>query len=301
MPTQMDVQKRVFLSATYEDQVDCIEEIISKLNENGINVIQFTRGGFPDGRIGVHPHDVCLENVENTPNYIIIVGYKAGADYEGVKPDYCGLTVTHAEFRTAYEASVKDDNRRSFFFVRQKIVDTYSTWKSLNSNGKEAGKWPAEQKVYRLLKDFENKNIYRVSFTDSLNLKEHIVDTLQHLAPESIDASDEIINIDTIASYIRTNYPERPPTPQQDLIIVTLELGRYGCQTISELDTKLKQAKRAFAELDKEFRQHEIKGIHGGGVIRNSLWILDDKYYEKKITGFIAEQLIDRKRFREFI
>ena len=195
MPTQMNIQKRVFLSATYEDQVDCIEEIRSKLNENEINVIHFRRGGFPDGRIGVHPQDVCLENVENTPNYIIIVDRKAGADYEGVKPDYHGLTVTHAEFRTAYEASLKDENRRSFFFVRQIIVDTYSTWKSLNSHGKEEGTWPAEKKVYRLLEDFENKNLWRISFTDSLDLKEHIEDGIQHLAPESIDESEFMVGV----------------------------------------------------------------------------------------------------------
>ena len=293
--------KRVFISGTYEDQIDLIEEIRSKLEGEGIAVVHFKSPEFYNGKVLVHPHDLCLQHVENTANYLLIVGQKAGEDYHGEDTTYQGLTVTHAEFRTALKTFDKDDSRSLFVFVRQRIMDSYYIWNSLSNSQRVGGSWPAEPKVYSLLDEIEQNKRWRQTFRNSRHMKELVESAMNHFVTESSLTIDEKINIDTISSYIRDKFPDKPPTPPEDLMIVTLELGRYGCHTISELDTKLKQVERAFAELDKEFRLNGIKGIHGGGVIRNSLWILDDQYYEKRITEFIAEQLIDRKRFREFI
>ena len=255
-------------------------------------------GKFYNGVIGVHPHDVCLKNVKDTPNYLLIVNLKAGAEYEGENKAYHGLTVTHAEFRTALHASANDKNRRLYAFIRQKVLDSYSIWKSLSETDRCKGSWPAESKVYLLIKEIERSGIWWIAFRDSLHLKEHIEGILPNF---TITTKEEIINLDTLSSFIRAKYPDRPPIPEQDLYIITLELGRYGCQTISDLDNKLKMTEKAFSELDKEFIRNGIKGIHGGGVIRNSLWILDDSYYEKRIVGFTGEDIIDRKQFRHLI
>lgn len=298
MQTQIKLGKRIFLSGTYEDQVDCIEEIKSKLGEQGVSVVHFKEGGFPNGIPGVHPHDLCLKNVEDTQNYLLIVGEKAGSEYEGEKKDYHGLTVTHAEFRTALAASTNDDHRRLFLFIRQKVLDTYSAWKSLSEKARNEGSWPAEPKVYSLIEDIDQNKQWRISFRDSRHLKELIKGILPKII---LKAQEEIINLDTLSSYIREKYPDRPPIPAEDLYIVTLELGRYGCNTISQLENRLKMAEKALLELDKEFIKHGKKGIHGGGAIRNSLWMLDDVFYEKRIVGFTCENEIDRKRFRHLI
>ena len=96
--------KRVFLSATYEDQMDLIEEIKMKLAQLGINVIHFKEPNFYNGRTGIHAHDICIEKVESTPNYLLIVNYRAGSDYLGNNSEYKELSLTHAEFQAAYNS-----------------------------------------------------------------------------------------------------------------------------------------------------------------------------------------------------
>ena len=121
--------KNIFLSATYKDQRDCIEEVKSKLAELGVKAHHFKEGLFYDGRINVHSHDRCLELVKDIPNYILIVSFKAGSLYEGENSAYDGLTVTHSEFRTACEACT--DDRRIYTFVRKEVWDLYKAYKDI--------------------------------------------------------------------------------------------------------------------------------------------------------------------------
>lgn len=170
--------KKVFLSATYEDQVDCIEEIKSKLAERRIKVHHFKQGDFHDGRLEVHPHDFCIEKVKKIPNYLLIVSFMAGANHEGNNDHFRELTVTHAEFKAAYDAY--NENRRLFCFIRRKVSDSYNFWKTCSKRNKVEEFWPAEQKVYRLLEDMEMKKVWKDTFEHSLELKELIDAKLQH-------------------------------------------------------------------------------------------------------------------------
>ena len=74
--------KEIFLSATYKDQKDCIEEVKSKLAELGAKAHHFKEGPFFDGRIDIHSHDRCLDLVKKIPNYMLIVSFKAGSLYK---------------------------------------------------------------------------------------------------------------------------------------------------------------------------------------------------------------------------
>jgi len=111
----------LFLSATYNDQKDCVEEVKSKLAEFGVSTCHFKEGEFYNGRIDIHSHDRCIELVEQIPNYLLIVSYRAGSFYEGINKNYSGLTVTHSEFKAALNATQKDSNRRLYPFVRKDV------------------------------------------------------------------------------------------------------------------------------------------------------------------------------------
>lgn len=163
--------KKVFLSATYMDQKDCIEEVKSKLAEMGIEAHHFKEGDFYNGRIDVHSHDRCLQLVKKIPNYLLIVGFKAGDFYKGKNKNYHGLTITHAEFKAAVKAY--NSKRRLFKFVRKEVWDFYQISKDLIKEGKEPRFWKIDRNLFPLLKDVEN-----ISFTDffdtSIDLKKSI-------------------------------------------------------------------------------------------------------------------------------
>src|SRR3972149_1390980 len=164
--------KRVFLSATYEDQMDLIEEIKSKLAELEIKVIHFKEPDFFNGKTGVHSHDICIEKVRETPNYLLIVNYRAGIDYEGSISDYHGLSLTHAEFRSALESTSK--NRKMYCFVRRKVMEFFEIWKHLPNKHNIDSSWTVEPKVLQLLEDMETKGIWIDFFQHSLELKKFL-------------------------------------------------------------------------------------------------------------------------------
>lgn len=161
--------KRVFLSATYEDLMDLIEEIKSKLAELGVDVIHFKEPDFYDGRTGIHKDDICIEKAESAPNYLLIVNYRAGCEYAGNNPMYKELSLTHAEFQAAYSSI--SENKKMYCFVRKKVMDFYSIWKELPDTSKDRSSLPVEPKVFKLIDDMQHKGVWIDSFQDSIELK----------------------------------------------------------------------------------------------------------------------------------
>lgn len=172
------MEKRLFISATYKDQRDCIEEVKSKLAELGIKTYHFKEGDFYDGRIDVHSHDRCIELVEETPNYILIASLKAGDSYAGKNEDYRDLTVTHAEFKAALKAY--NSNRRLFPFVRKEVWDFYNTWKIQVKQGKEPISWEIDKNLFPLLEDIENNITWTDTFDTSIDLKQLITQKVNY-------------------------------------------------------------------------------------------------------------------------
>jgi hypothetical protein len=111
---------------------------------------------------------------------MLIISYRAGNDYKGANTNSNGLTVTHAEFRAAYDDyNRKKPDKKLFCFVRKKVADSYEIWRK-QPDPKNSDGWPAEEKVYRLLEDIEKKQIWREPFEHSLQLKEHIKSIMHH-------------------------------------------------------------------------------------------------------------------------
>lgn len=162
--------KRVFISATYEDQIDLIEEIKSKLAELGVETIHFKNYGFYNGRSEIHAHDICIEKVESTSNYLLIVNYRAGMDYTGNNPAYRDLSLTHAEFQSAHGAI--NENRKMYCFVRKKVMDFYNIWKDLPEKNSSSSCLPVEHKAFQLIDDMQSKGVWIESFNHSLELKD---------------------------------------------------------------------------------------------------------------------------------
>ena len=80
-----------------------------------------------------------------------------------------------------------------------------------------------------------------------------------------------------------------------------MELVRYGVNNIAEVDKVLNGTEKAFSALEEALQKYDITGIHGVEVIRNSFWILDDRYYEARVVRFLGEEKVDRLKFRHLI
>lgn len=171
----------LFLSATYNDQKDCVEEVKSKLAELGVSTYHFKEGEFYNGRIDIHSHDRCIELVEQTPNYLLIVSYRAGSFYEGINKDYSDLTVTHSEFKAALNATINDSSRRLYPFVRKEVWQFFSHWKDLVIEEKYPDNWEIDRNLFPLLHDLETLS-WTDTFDTSLDLKEMISKKVNYFA-----------------------------------------------------------------------------------------------------------------------
>lgn len=109
------------------------------------------------------------------------------------------------------------------------------------------------------------------------------------------------INYDTLYEYLRKKYPETDPGPPQHLSILLTELHRSDYKKLSDLDIKINKTKKALEEVEKKLSEGRPVILHGVGKVRNSLSIIDDIYYENRITAIAKEKAIDRKNFRHFI
>jgi hypothetical protein len=172
---------KLFLSATYSDQKDCVEEVKSKLAELGVSTCHFKEGEFYNGRIDIHSHDRCIELVEQIPNYLLIVSYRAGAFYEGVNKNFNGLTVTHSEFKAALNATRIDTNRRLYPFVRKEVWHFFNIWKDLVIKEQYPDIWEIDRNLFPLLRDLETLS-WTDTFDTSLDLKEMISKKVPYLA-----------------------------------------------------------------------------------------------------------------------
>lgn len=168
----MNDQKKVFLSATYEDSVDLIETIKSKLAECGFKVIHFKNYDFHNGDVTKHIHDVCIDKAKNAPCYLLIIDRKQGEHYAGNNTNYEGLTVTHAEFKAAC-APPNNKNKKIFIFVRKNVSLYFDLWKKTPSEQRANLQLRVDQGVFELLEDIKSQgNLWIDYFEHSRELEE---------------------------------------------------------------------------------------------------------------------------------
>lgn len=104
---------KIFLSSTCYDLVDIRAELEKFLTEKGHELLLSDRASFPV-EIGVHRHDVCINNVQNSDLFILIVDGRFGAPYYKDK----SLSITWAEFNEAVRTE-----KKIIPFVREDIFN----------------------------------------------------------------------------------------------------------------------------------------------------------------------------------
>lgn len=146
------VVREIFLSSTFRDISPYRDIAANVLAEERYKVIRSENLDFAKGS-GDHKHDICLRRVDETPNFLLVVSWRAGQEYEGKNSDYAGLTVTHAEAKRAFK---KNDGWHCF--ADFEVITIHNQWRQ-NKTLVGLKHDPVERKVFDLLDDiyFNNK------------------------------------------------------------------------------------------------------------------------------------------------
>ena len=113
----------VFLSSTFRDLSNFRKLASEILVKERYKVVRSEDLDFARGS-GAHKHDICLQRVDETPGFLLIIDWYAGQKYEGGSSDYIGLTITHAEAKRAFRKSVG-----WHCFANHEVITTYNLWK----------------------------------------------------------------------------------------------------------------------------------------------------------------------------
>ena len=150
----------VFLSSASWGLQELRNRITEYLEAKGIQVVRSESPGFY-GSTTENRHDVCLRRVRDTSNYLLIIDRRAGSAYRGRNGQYRGLTVTHAEAKTAIEGEKRWD-----CFVRHEVWTCYQIWK-YNHRGFWVRFDSIDREVFRLLDDIDRKEMLTCQLFDN--------------------------------------------------------------------------------------------------------------------------------------
>ncbi len=188
------LQRNIFIASTLRDELPHVRGEVARFLEQpgvGIRIIRSEMPGFSKGLTNRHKHDLCLDWVDETPKFILIVDKWAGRDFEGEDSkysEYLGSTITHAETRHALKKS-----HGFYWFVSASVIHAYNLW-SHEKNREIRGSvyWDIDIPVFELIADLKGRNICDpVVFTELIDLKPKVAAALglnvvesQQLAPE---------------------------------------------------------------------------------------------------------------------
>ena len=157
--------RRLFLCSTFFGLRDLREVITEFLRRQGVKVIRSEDADFAGGSVE-HKHDICLRRVQETSNFLLIIDGRAGKPYCGSRSEFQGLTITHAETRTALGKGLKSWN----CFIRQDVLTKYEVWVH-NKKRDDIEFEGVDKEVFRLLDEIETSGRWRQTFNGSDDLK----------------------------------------------------------------------------------------------------------------------------------
>lgn len=94
------------------------------------------------------------------------------------------------------------------------------------------------------------------------------------------------LNLDTLAAYLATKFPERQQSPSKDVSSLLSSLLKSGYTTIGEIDALVDRGAQAFGLFEQE-KALSVTGRQFGsvGVVRVTMYILDDRFVHEDLSS----------------
>jgi hypothetical protein len=163
---------KIFLSSTCYDLVDIRAELERFLKEKGHELLLSDRATFPV-EIGIHRHDVCINNVQNSDLFILIVDRRFGAPYYKDS----SLSITWAEFNEALRAG-----RKIIPFVREDIFNERQSYHHNRKKGNSFEPFFADTtRVFDLIDDIQKHEggFWIEQFKNSVEIKDRLENLIE--------------------------------------------------------------------------------------------------------------------------
>jgi Uncharacterized protein conserved in bacteria len=94
------------------------------------------------------------------------------------------------------------------------------------------------------------------------------------------------LNLDTLAAYLATKFPERQQSPSKDVSSLLSSLLKSGYTTIGEIDSLVDRGAPAFRLYEQE-KTLSVTGRQFGsvGVVRVTMYLLDDRFVHEDLSS----------------
>jgi hypothetical protein len=163
---------RIFLSSTCYDLVDIRAELEKFLRDKGHELLLSDRASFPV-EIGVHRHDVCINNVQQSDLFILIVDGRFGALYHKDK----SISITWAEFNEALRTG-----RKIIPFVRKVVFNERQSYHHNQKKGNPYAPYFADSnRVFDLVDEVQKHEggFWIEQFENSVEIKERLENLIE--------------------------------------------------------------------------------------------------------------------------
>ncbi|MHB1106147.1 MAG: DUF4062 domain-containing protein [Lutibacter sp.] len=163
---------KIFLSSTCYDLVDIRAELERFLTSKGHELLLSDRATFPV-ELGVHRHDVCINNVQLCDLFIIIVDGRFGAPYYKDK----NYSITWAEFNEAIRKE-----RKIIPFVRKDVFNERQSYHHNLKKGNSFEPFFADSiRVFDLIDDIQKHEggFWIEQFENSVEIKDRLENLIE--------------------------------------------------------------------------------------------------------------------------
>lgn len=163
---------KIFLSSTCYDLVDIRAELERFLKSKGHELLLSDRATFPV-ELGVHRHDVCINNVQQCDLFIIIVDGRFGAPYYKDK----NYSITWAEFNEAIRTE-----RKIIPFVRKDVFNERQSYHHNLKKGNPFEPFFADTtRVFDLIDDIQKHEggFWIEQFENSVEIKDRLENLIE--------------------------------------------------------------------------------------------------------------------------
>jgi len=162
----------LFLSSTCNDMIDLRAALISELQTSGINV-EYSESPTFAGLSVEDTHDICLDKVAETEVFAMIIDSRYGSPYEGKRAGFDGLSIIHAELRTA----LHNKDKPIIVFIRDRVKHEFEFWK--RNPGSNIS---AQETVFKMIDEIEliaDRKVWVDDFRDVEDLKKKLIERLK--------------------------------------------------------------------------------------------------------------------------
>ncbi len=121
-------RRSIFLASEYLELNNIWRQVEAELESFGWRVVK-GEDARTRAEMRYERHDVCLQRIDRTPYFLVLIGRLAGSSFRGKQPkyrQYRGLRATHAEIRRSI---LKKPPGNWFCFVHHEVLMAWELWR----------------------------------------------------------------------------------------------------------------------------------------------------------------------------